>query len=133
VRRTIEEYGSHEPANGRIDPKVIIDPGRDHREAMLIGQDGRRRVHGCVVHPGIRGGEVWVRRVGTNRPIAEAPVDAVIPREEVVLGFHPVEARRHADHAAGRGPRRGEYGKMKLHSSRPLSRASRQIGGARHI
>jgi len=68
---------------------------------MHIGWDGQRRVRGCVAHLDIRGGKAWVQHDGTDRPVAEALVEAGIPREDIVLGFHPAEVRRHTDHAVG--------------------------------
>jgi XisI protein len=101
VRRTIEEYGSYKPSNGQIDPEIVIDRERDHYEVMHIGWDGPRRVHGSIVHLDIRDGKVWVQYDGTSRPIAEALVEAGIPREDIVLGFHPAEIRHHTDYAVG--------------------------------
>jgi hypothetical protein len=101
VRRTIEEYASDKPANGQIDPEIVIDPERDHSEVIHIGWDGQRRVHGSVVHLDIRGGKVWVQYDGTSRSIAEAVVEAAIPKEDIVLGFHPAEIRHHPDYAVG--------------------------------
>jgi hypothetical protein len=66
-----------------------------------VGWDGVRRVHGSVIHLDIRGGKVWVQHDGTSRPVAEALIEAGIPREDIVLGFHPAEERRHTAFAPG--------------------------------
>jgi hypothetical protein len=94
VRRLIEEYARYKPAHGQIETEAVVDPERDHYEVIHVGWDGVRRVHGAVVHIDISGGKVWVQYDGTSRPVAEELVTAGIPREDIVLGFHPAELRR---------------------------------------
>src|SRR5438874_1759452 len=89
VRRVIEEYASYKPSHGHIDSEAVVDAEHDHYEVMHVGWDGSRRVHGSVIHVDIIDGKVWVQYDGTNRPVAEALVAAGIPREQIVLGFHP--------------------------------------------
>lgn len=66
---------------------------------MHVGWDGVRRVHGSVVHIDIIGGKIWIQHDGTNRPVAEKLLDAGIPREDIVLGFHPEDLRKYTDFA----------------------------------
>jgi hypothetical protein len=101
VRRVIEDYARYKPSHGRIETEVVVDPERDHYELMHVGWDGPRRVHGCVIHLDIRDGKVWVQYDGTSRPVAEELVEAGIPREDIVLGFHPEELRGHTAFAVG--------------------------------
>jgi hypothetical protein len=101
VRRIIEEYASYKPSHGQIDTEAIIDPEKDHYEVMHVGWDGQRRVHGSVVHIDIIGGKVWIQYDGTNRPVADELLAAGIPREEIVLGFHPPHVRPLTDFAVG--------------------------------
>jgi hypothetical protein len=101
VRRLIEEYARYKPANGQIETEAIADRVRDHYEVLHVGWDGVRRVHGVVVHIDIRGGKVWLQYDGTSRPVAEELVEAGIPREDIVLGFHPAELRPLTGFGAG--------------------------------
>src|SRR5258708_4524140 len=94
VRRLIEEYARHKPANGEIEPEAVVDPERDHYEVIHVGWDGVRRVHGSVIHIDIIGGKIWIQYDGTSRPVAEELLAAGVPREDIVLGFHPAELRR---------------------------------------
>jgi hypothetical protein len=66
---------------------------------MHVGWDGMRRVHGCVVHIDILDEKIWIQHDGTSRPVAEALLAAGIPREAIVLGFHPAALRHHTDFA----------------------------------
>lgn len=101
VRQLVEEYARHVPSHGHIEAEAIVDRDRDHYEVMHVGWDGARRVHGCVVHIDIRDGKVWVQHDGTSRPVAEELMAAGVPREDIVLGFHPADVRRHTDFAVG--------------------------------
>jgi hypothetical protein len=101
IRRLIEEYASYKPSHGQIGTEAIIDPQKDHYEVMHVGWDDDCRVHGCVIHIDIIDGKVWVQYDGTNRPVAEALLEAGIPREDIVLGFHPAELRKYTEFAVG--------------------------------
>jgi hypothetical protein len=101
IRRLIEEYASFKPSHGQIETEAIIDADKDHYEVMHVGWDGVRRIHGSVVHIDIIDDKVWVQYDGTSRPVAEELIAAGVPREDIVLGFHPAELRRHTQFAAG--------------------------------
>jgi hypothetical protein len=99
VRRIVNEYASFKPSNGRIDTEAITDPDRDHYEVMHIGWDGTRRVHGSVIHMDIIDGKVWIQYDGTNRPVADELIAAGIPKEDIVLAFHPENVRQYTGFA----------------------------------
>ncbi len=101
VARVIEEYARYKPSHGQIGTEAIVDRGRDHYEVMHVGWDGVRRVHGSVIHLDIINGKVWIQYDGTSRPVADELVAAGIPKEDIVLGFHPMEVRQHTGFAAG--------------------------------
>jgi XisI protein len=104
VKKLICEYGSYRPSNGQIQTEVVIDPERDHYEVIHVGWDGVRRVHGSVVHIDIINGKVWIQYNGTRHAVAEELMAAGIPREAIVLGFHPPDVRRYTDFAVGDEP-----------------------------
>ena len=97
VRQLIDEYARYKPSHGKIETEAIIDPQRDHYEVMHIGWDGQRRVHGSVVHIDIIKGKIWIQHDGTNRPVAEELLEAGVPREDIILGFHPAQVRQYTD------------------------------------
>jgi XisI protein len=101
VKRLFEVYGQYRPSHGQIETEVIVDPKRDHYELLHLGWDGARRVHGTVLHVDIRGDKIWIQYDGTDQPLAEELVRAGVPREAIVLGFHPAELRPHTDFGVG--------------------------------
>jgi hypothetical protein len=101
VRHLIEEYAGYKPSHGQIETEAIIDPAHDHYEVMHVGWDGVRRVHGSVVHIDICKDKIWIQYDGTSRPVADELVEAGIPREDIVLAFHPAELRHHTGFGVG--------------------------------
>jgi hypothetical protein len=101
VIRLIQTYASYKPSHGKIETEAIVDRDRDHYEVMHVGWDGVRRVHGAVVHIDIHDGKIWIQYDGTSRPVAEELVEAGIPRDDIVLAFHPAELRSLSGFGAG--------------------------------
>jgi hypothetical protein len=101
VERVVAEYASYKPANGQIDTEAIVDREKDHYEVVHVGWDGDRRVHGSVVHIDIIGGKVWIQHDGTSHPVAEELLAAGIPKEDIVLAFHPPRVRHLTGYAVG--------------------------------
>ena len=101
VRRLVQEYGDHRPYHGQIEAEVVVDPEHDHYQVMHVGWDGPRRVHGTVIHVDILGDKIWIQYDGTDRPIAEELMQAGVPQDAIVLGFHPPDMRRHTGFATG--------------------------------
>ncbi|MBF2005045.1 MAG: XisI protein [Chlorogloeopsis fritschii C42_A2020_084] len=99
VRKVICEYATHKPYHGQIDVGAIIDSEGDRYLVLQVGWDGVRRVHGCTVHIDIIGDKVWIQYDGSSYPVAEALMEAGIPREDIVLGFHPENLRQYTGFA----------------------------------
>jgi hypothetical protein len=45
-------------------------------------------------------GKIWIQDDRTNRPVADALLEAGVPHEDIVLAFHPPEVRQYTDFAA---------------------------------
>jgi hypothetical protein len=99
IKQLLTAYAQFKPAYGEIDTELIFDEVRDHYELVHVGWKGATRVHGCVIHVDIRQGKVWIQHDGTERGIAEEFVELGIPREQIVLAFHPPELRLHTHFA----------------------------------
>lgn len=101
VRNVIEEYAKGKPSRGAIESEAIIDREGDHYEVMFVGWHDQRRVHGSVVHIDIKDGKIWIQHDGTNRPVADELMAAGVPREDIVLAFHPADVRPLTGFAVG--------------------------------
>lgn len=94
ARQVVMEYASYKLSYGEVQTEPVVDPERDHYEVVHVGWDNRgRRVHSAVIHLDIIDGKIWIQHDSTDWPVAEALLEAGVPKEDIVLGFHPAEVR----------------------------------------
>ncbi len=101
ARAIAEEYASYKPSHGQIESEAVVDDERGHYEVMHVGWHGDHRVHGSVVHLDVIDGKVWIQYDGTSRPVADELEAAGVPREDIVLAFHPADVRPLTGYAVG--------------------------------
>ena len=99
IKGIINHYASIRPSVGEIEVETIFDEAGDHYEMMQIGWIGKRRVHGSVLHIDIRNGKAYIQHDGIEGGAAEELVEAGIPREDIVLAFHPPSVRKYTEYA----------------------------------
>ncbi|XQQ07618.1 MAG: element excision factor XisI family protein [Leptolyngbya sp. IPPAS B-1204] len=61
----------------------------------------KRWVHHCVMHLDIRNEKVWIFYNSTEHDIAADLVNLGVPKQDIVLGFHPPFVREMSDYAVG--------------------------------
>ncbi|MFN5265589.1 MAG: element excision factor XisI family protein, partial [Pseudanabaena sp.] len=54
---------------------------------------------GCVTHVQIIDDKIWIQRDGIEDGITDELVEAGIPKDKIVLGFHPPSVRPHTGYA----------------------------------
>lgn len=101
VKRIIREYAAIKPSYGEVDVETVFDDQQGHYEMHYAGWNGRRRVHGSVIHVDITDGKIWIQHDGTEDGIANELVAAGIPREQIVLAFHHPYKRKYTGFAVG--------------------------------
>lgn len=99
VKQVIRNHAQHPPSYGEVEVETIFDESSEHYELCYTGWHGNRRIHGVVIHIDIRNGKVWIQHDGTSDGVATDLVDAGIPQDHVVLGFHPPNMRKHTEFA----------------------------------
>jgi hypothetical protein len=99
VKRILREYAHWKPTYGEVEVETVFNDEQGHYEMLYMGWEGRRRVHGTVIHVDIRKGKVWVQFDGTENGITEELVTSGIPREHIVLGFHSPHKRKFTPYA----------------------------------
>lgn len=97
IERILTEYARIPYAYGDIDIQTIFDREGDHYLVMLVGREGIRRVHGCLIHVDLIDGQFWIQRDGTEHGVARDLLEAGVPRERIVFAFRSSEMRRHAE------------------------------------
>lgn len=99
IKKILQEQTHYKPAHDDIEPMVVFDETHDHYQLLLLGWDMSRRVHSVIIHIRIHNGKVWLEHDGTDTHIARQLVDAGIPKEDIVLAFHPPDKRPYTDFA----------------------------------
>ncbi|VXD11287.1 XisI protein [Planktothrix serta PCC 8927] len=99
IYKILSEYAQIPYFYGELERRFIISEDKNSYLLMTLGWQGDQRVHGCLVHVEIKNDKVWIQRDGTEDGIAEELVRAGIPKQDIVLGFHPLEIRPYTEYA----------------------------------
>jgi hypothetical protein len=84
--------------DGEITFETFFDREADRYLLMLVGWEASgKRVHGSLIHIDILDGKIWIQRDGTEYGVARELLDAGVPKEDIVLAFHPPEVRQDAE------------------------------------
>jgi XisI protein len=86
-------------SHGDIQCKTVFDSENDSYLLLTLGWDGIRRIHGCLIHIDIINGKLWVQQDDTEDGVTYELVEAGIPKEKIVFGFHPPNVRQHTGYA----------------------------------
>ena len=89
MQSIIIDYAQIPYAHGEIRCETVMDSTSDRYLLMLVGWEGVRRVHGCLIHVDIIDGKIWIQRDGTERGVARDLIDAGVPSDRIVLAFQP--------------------------------------------
>lgn len=93
LERILTEHAAIPYANGDVQTAAVFDRERDRYLLIDLGWKGGQRVHGALVHVDIVEGRFWIQHDGTENGVANDLVDAGVPRDRIVLAFHPPALR----------------------------------------
>jgi hypothetical protein len=99
IKNVLAEYVRVQYAYGEIQNETVFDREADRYMVVSLGWQNVKRIHGCLIHIDIIDGKVWIQRDGTEHGIANDLVEAGIPKDHIVLGFHEPEARKYTEYA----------------------------------
>lgn len=97
IREVLTRYSEIPYSHGDMKCQPLFDSENGSYLLMTVGWDKKRRFHGCIVHVDILDGKYWIQRDGTEYGIANELIDSGIPRERIVLAFHPPNLRKYTD------------------------------------
>jgi len=99
IERVLNEYAQTPYAYGDVIRQTVFDRDGGHYLLMIVGRDGIRRVHGCLIHIDLVGEKIWIQRDGTEQGIANDLLAADVPKEQIVLAFRSLAMRQYTDFA----------------------------------
>lgn len=87
--------------NDEVEAQSIFDTQQDHYQLIYIGWRNERRIFGPVLHFDIKNSKIWIQWNGTEEDVALTLVEMGVPKEDIVLGFHPSFMRQYTEYAVG--------------------------------
>lgn len=99
IQKILTEYAQLTYAYGEVERKLIIDQTANHYLLLTVGWENKQRVHGCIIHIDIINDKIWIQRDGTETGIANEFVNGGIPKNQIVLAFHPADVRKYTEFA----------------------------------
>ncbi len=87
--------------DGGVEYQWLFDRERYHYQLLLNGWDGNKQILGIVVHIDVKDDLIWLQKDNTDYGVAEALVNAGIPKDKIVLGFHAPHKRPYTGFATG--------------------------------
>jgi XisI protein len=101
IKRLLQDYRvqgleSDDPGTDRI---VIADDLTDNYLLLNLGWWQGKRITGATLHLRLLHGKIHIEEDWTERGITTDLLQSGIPRNEIVLAFHPPETRQHTEFA----------------------------------
>ncbi len=99
INRILTDYANIPYAYSSVETQTVFDTTSDHYLLVIVGREGPKRVHGCLVHLDIINGKIWIQRDGTEQGMATKLLEAGVPKDAIVLGYRSPEMRKHTEFA----------------------------------
>ncbi|NJK74090.1 MAG: XisI protein [Microcoleus sp. SU_5_6] len=99
LEKILQYYADLPYSYGEVTTYVIVSRDRNHFMLVDEGWENQRRVHGCIVHAQIRNDKIWIHYDGIEEGITGELVAAGVPKDRIVLAFHPREVRQYTGYA----------------------------------
>jgi hypothetical protein len=99
IKNILNEYAAIPFSYGEIDQQVFVDQEENNFFLFNIGWQNKKRIHGCVVHIAIINDKIWIQQDGIEDGIANDLLAAGIPKDKIVLAFHPPNVRPYTEFA----------------------------------
>ena len=94
IEQIIGDYAQLRYSNSEVERKTVFDREQNHYLLMILGVEGHKMVHGCILHLEIKGDKIWIHRDGTEDGIATELLAAGVSKDKIVLGFYHPETRK---------------------------------------
>jgi hypothetical protein len=101
IKQTLTEYdqlASQTPSAG-VESLLAFDETRDQYLWFQTGWRQKKRVRGITVHIQIKSNKIWIEEDWTEEGMANELLKLGVPASDIVLGFHPPEARQFTEFA----------------------------------
>lgn len=101
IKKIITEYVelTNRHSHQEIETFLIADEQNQHYIWMNLGWQNDERLTGMTLYVRIRDNKFWIEEDWTENGIANDLLQAGVPKEDIVLAFHPPKQRQYTDFA----------------------------------
>lgn len=99
IEKIIREYSNFKTDYEDFEVQTVLDRDNNHYEINVLGWDGYKRIYGRVLHLDIKNGKIWIQHDGTKSGVANDFLEMGVPKEDIVLAFHPPYKRKYTGFA----------------------------------
>jgi hypothetical protein len=100
VERVLARHANDLNGYPELRDKTVFDRQSDSYLIVREGWQEAQRVHTVVTHLEIINGKIWVQEGWIEHGIAADLEEAGVPKDDIVLGFHPPYVRPDTECAA---------------------------------
>lgn len=101
ILKLLTDHAQNVSNDKEIEAQIIADQKNCHYQLLYLGWHNQRRVFGPVMHFDIKDGKVWIQWNGTEEEVGDRLVEMGVPKQDIVVGFHPPYVRQYTDYAVG--------------------------------
>ena len=96
IKRSLSDWESYirQARHNGVEVQRIFDDNNQNYILMYLGWDNNRRVQKTTLHLRIKDDKIWIEADETDQGFANVLLRAGVPRQDIVLAFHPPELRR---------------------------------------
>ena len=88
-----------EPADQKLEPKVIFDDENNSYLLIFSGWKSGQRIHSLLIHIEIIGEKIWIQEDNTEEGVAIDLEKNGVSKSDIVLGFQPPNIRPYTEYA----------------------------------
>lgn len=103
VKQLIEEYeklcNSPNSLPSETEDHILFDEQRDRYMLFATGWWKKERIHSANLYIRLHNGKIYIEEDWTEDGIANELLRAGVPKEDIVLAFHPPEMRPYTEFA----------------------------------
>jgi hypothetical protein len=99
IQRILEHHRQLDPTSEGVETYTVFDTQNDHYQVMSVGWQEGNRIYGCLIHVDIKDEKIWIQYDGTEYAVANELLDAGVPKQAIVIAYHPPHARHYTEFA----------------------------------
>lgn len=102
VKRVLSEYYELRIQNSdaKTETTLVFDPIHDNYLLLTMGWDGSDRIKNIIIHIRLQEEKIWIEEDWTEDGVVTDFLQAGIPRDHIVLAFHPPHLRQYTEFAS---------------------------------